>query len=48
VPTLANRLDAESYQNQPDLENLHRWMGYCTDLSFETGEFLVGKRLHDL
>jgi hypothetical protein len=30
LPTLANGLEAESYQNPPDLENrfLHRWMRY--------------------
>jgi hypothetical protein len=37
--------DAESKQNPPDLENLflHRWMRYCTDYNFETGDFLAEK-----
>jgi hypothetical protein len=41
LPTLANGLEAESLQNQPDLENrfLHRWMRYCKDRSFATGDF---------
>jgi hypothetical protein len=41
VPKLANGLDAESKQNPLDLENLllHRWMHYCMDRSFETGDF---------
>jgi hypothetical protein len=32
-------LEAESWQNKPDLENqfLHLWMLYCTDRSFATG-----------
>jgi hypothetical protein len=38
LPTLANRLEAESKQNPPDLEHLflHRWMRYCMDRSFVT------------
>jgi hypothetical protein len=34
----------------PDLVNLFllRWMHYCTDNSFETGDFLVEKRAHAL
>jgi hypothetical protein len=50
VPTLASRLDAESLQNPPDLENLflHRWMRYryryWTDHSFKTGDFLAEKK----
>jgi hypothetical protein len=50
VPTLASELDAESWQNPPDLENLflHRWMRYFTDCSFEGGDFLVEKRARGL
>jgi hypothetical protein len=35
------KLEAESWQNPPDLENelLHLWMLYCTDRSFATGDF---------
>jgi hypothetical protein len=34
-------VDAKSWQNLPDLENLflHRWMRYCTDHSFEMANF---------
>jgi hypothetical protein len=46
APTIARiatvgELEAESWQNPPDLENqfLHQWMVYCTDLSFATGDF---------
>jgi hypothetical protein len=36
----AHELEAESEKNPP-LENrfLHRWMRYCMDRSFETGDF---------
>jgi hypothetical protein len=36
-----NGLEAESEENPPDLENqfLHGWMLYCTERSFETGDF---------
>jgi hypothetical protein len=36
-----SKLEAELWQNQPDLENqlLHLWMLYCTDCSFATGDF---------
>jgi hypothetical protein len=36
-----NGLEAESYQNLPDLESrfLNQWMHYCTDRSFEMGDF---------
>jgi hypothetical protein len=37
------KLEAESWQNPPDLENqlLHLWMlyRYCMDRSFATGDF---------
>jgi hypothetical protein len=35
------KLEAESWQNPPDLENqlLHLWMLYSTDRSFATGDF---------
>jgi hypothetical protein len=35
------KLEAESWQNLPDLENqlLHLWMLDCTDRSFATGDF---------
>jgi hypothetical protein len=35
------KLEAESWQNLPDLENqlLHLWMLYCTDRSFAAGDF---------
>jgi hypothetical protein len=35
------KLEAESWQNPPDLENqlLYLWMIYCTDRSFATGDF---------
>jgi hypothetical protein len=41
-----SELEAESYQNPPDLENqfLHRWNLYSTDGSFETGHFLMKKK----
>jgi hypothetical protein len=36
-----SKLEAESWQNPPDLENqlLHLWMLYCTDRRFATHDF---------
>jgi hypothetical protein len=46
APTIARiatvgELEAESWQNAPDLENqfLHLWIFYSTDRSFATGDF---------
>jgi hypothetical protein len=46
TPTIARiatvgELEAESWQNPPDLENqfLQLWMLYCTDHSIATGNF---------
>jgi hypothetical protein len=46
APTIARiatvgELDAESWQNPPDLKNqfLHRWMWYSTDCRFKTADF---------
>jgi hypothetical protein len=41
MPTLANGLEAESWQNPQDLESrfLHRRMRYCMDRSIATGNF---------
>jgi hypothetical protein len=38
---IVGKLEAESWQNPPDLENqlFHLWMLYCTDRSFATGDF---------
>jgi hypothetical protein len=49
VPPLANGLDAESWQNPPDLKILFLHIdGGATDRSFEASDFLAEKRAHDL
>jgi hypothetical protein len=42
-------LQAESWQNPPDLENqfLHRWMCYSLVCCFKTAGFLTEKRIRD-